>query len=133
MSRRMESVASEETPKKRRMQSVISGADFFDFDVNPIFEGTFIKKVLREKDSAPDGNGRVQKAGSVMGYLFKDDSEFETIIGNSHQVEKALEGAIPGKDYFRFEFKGKGANSLGQSFNKFSIDKAIDEEPETEK
>lgn len=103
--------------------TVVSGADFHNFEEEPYFEGFYLKPVVREQDSA-DGD---HKKGDLMGYLFADaDTGEEVIIGNSHQIEKTLRTPYKGTEIKDLEdciicirYLGKGVNSKKQPFNKF--------------
>lgn len=106
-------MSEEKTPKRR---TLVSGAAFHDFEASPEFTGTYLTPVVREKDG--DEN---QKAGDVMGYLFADENGEETIIGNSHQVGKAIEQVKKG-DLLYFQFLGKTQNSKGQQVNRFRVE-----------
>lgn len=102
-------------------ESLISGADFWDFEQEPVFEGAYVKEVIREKDGPDAATDPNQKAGSIMGYLFVTDDGDEAIIGNSHSVAKAISKCAP-KDYLRFQYLGKGQTASNKPFNRFKID-----------
>lgn len=106
---------------RRVLETLISGAEFHNFDEEPIFEGAFQHAVIREKDGPNAATDPNEKAGSVMGYLFVDDSGMETIIGNSHSVAKAI-GKVGKGDILRFQFLGKGQTASNKPFNRFKID-----------
>jgi hypothetical protein len=108
-----------EMEQKPTRTPLISGAEFHDFDKEPNFVGTYMgTEAVREKDSA-DGS---HKAGDVMGYNFLNADGEPVIIGNSHSIAKAI-GMIKQGDTLDITFLGKGENSSGKPFNKFSIDK----------
>lgn len=108
---------------KRTFRTVITGAEFKEFEIGEVFEGAYIEKVIREKDGPNVAKNPNEKAGTVMGYLFKPDGGFSEIIGASHSVNEVMERCKKG-DYVRFTFLGKGENSKGQPFNRFQIEVA---------
>lgn len=111
--------------KKRVFRTLVSGAEFHDFEKDStVYAGFYGKPVLREKDGLNAEINPNERAGSVMGFLFKDENGVDTIIGNSHQVAKALEQAKEG-DFYRIEFLGKTQNAQGKPVNRFKIDIAI--------
>lgn len=110
-------VARRERPKN--METVSSGASYWDFEKNPIFEGHFVKLFLAPKD-IPKNN---TKKGDVIGFTFVDQKGAFHILGNSHAIAKALE-----EDKFNqhtlwwIEFLEK-VTSGGKPFNNFYIGK----------
>lgn len=107
--------------EKRKFKNLISGADFKEFGEGEIYEGTFLRETIREKDGPNVASNPNEKAGTVMGYLFRNDSGKEEIIGASHQITEVMKKASQG-DYFRFTFLGKTENAKGQPVNRFRID-----------
>ncbi len=107
------------------MKDIISGADFFDFELRAVFSGKFEHPVIREEDSQTNPE---QKKGDVMGYQFEDINGDKHIVGASHQIEKALtaEGEGVGQ-YYRITFLGKGTTSSNKPFNKFKVQRYEDE------
>lgn len=108
---------------KRNFRTVVTGAEFKEFEIGEVFEGAFVEKVIREKDGPEADKNPNQKAGTVMGYLFKPDKGFPEIIGASHSVNEVMERVKKG-DYVRFTFLGKGQNAKNQPFNRFQIEVA---------
>lgn len=111
-----------------QFETLISGADFYNFkEDGVVYIGYYTgQKSIREADKL-DGKGNViAKAGDIMGYIFDNGKGEEVIIGNSHQVEKAMtEFAVQKGDKLRFEFLGETQNAAGQPVNRFKIQKAI--------
>lgn len=102
-----------ENPQPEKVyHTLVSGAEYWDFDTNPTFVGKYIQPVIREKDQ------------QLIGFLFVDEKGEDHIITNSHSVEKAIKmvndmGVIE-KATFVFEFLGKG-EANGKPFNRFKI------------
>ena len=106
-------------------QVLISGSEYWDFEENPVFIGSYIKDVIR--DEGPD-------VGDLICYEFKEQNTGEEhIISNSHLITKSLEMKIivGGKEQvvkeidgaiMKFEFKGKRQNKDGQDVNVFRIE-----------
>lgn len=126
----VEETKTEQTPepKKPKIRTIISGAEFWDFDEEPIFIGRFKTEVLREEDVLDKDGKKVHSAGDTMGYLFEAEEDGEEhIVGNSHQIQKALELVKQDESVnlndavFYIEFLGKGENSKKQPFNRFKI------------
>lgn len=107
-------------------ENVISGAEFWDFDTDPIFAGEFTgKPAIREKDGKNAETNPNERAGSIMGFNFVDKNGEMFIIGNSHQIAKAIEDC--GKKGYkhprlRIEFLGQSPNASGQKVNRYKID-----------
>jgi len=110
-------------PKEIRVNAMlVSGAEIWDFDANPEFNG-----VYKGVQLFPDGH---EKEGEVLGFLFVDDLGESAIIGASHSIIKALETKIDGQTmvrdlknpYLSIRFLGKTVNGKGQSFNRFQIE-----------
>jgi hypothetical protein len=113
------------TPKKRKKEVVVSGAEFWrfapetdggDFDGHEFF-GYFRGEVKREKD----GKGEDQKAGSVIGYNFEQEGTgLMFIVGNSHAIEKALsKKSFSTELLWCIEFLGKGITADKKPYNRF--------------
>lgn len=98
-------------------KTLVSGAKFHDFEAAPEHCGTYLSPVVREKDDAVDEK---KKAGDIMGYLSVDDDGEETIIGNSHQIGKAIEQMKKG-DRWYIRFIEKTMNSKQQPVNRFEV------------
>jgi len=118
----------EEAPRARRerpkdLETVTSGATYWKFDEEPVFEGHFVSKFLAPKD-IPQAGGKVTKAGDVIGYNFVDSNTGEfVIISNSHAIDKALEGDGFNKEtIWWIEFIAKEVVK-GKPFNRFYIAK----------
>lgn len=116
--------------KNRTVVNLISGAEFHDFDEEPVFAGIYHKPVIREKDGPNVEKNPNEKAGTVMGYQFttlldfntdKERQGYDAIVGNSEQIKRGLEQAKDG-DIYRIEFKGKTTNSKNQPVNIYRVD-----------
>lgn len=116
---------SEVLPPKtqRKFRTVITGAEFWEPTEGEVFEGTYIENVIRKKDGPKAATEPNQKAGALMGYLFKADNGREEIVGNSQQVMEVMSNCKFG-DYVRFTFLGKGETAAKQPFNRFRIEVA---------
>lgn len=100
------------------MKTIISGAEFWDFEKNKVFRGRFVQPFLREKDQE-NGEG---KAGDVIGFVFEDADGEQHLVSNSHQIKKALESPGVGVgSQLQITFKGKSENSKGQPLNMFHV------------
>lgn len=117
------------TPKVRTErpagETLVSGATFWDFDVKPVFIGSFTgKEILREKDGKNAATNPNEKAGSVMGFEFKDVDGNVHLIGNSYSIAKIFAGKEGqkhvGKKMF-IEFEGKDEQAGKPPFNRFHI------------
>lgn len=115
----------EKLPPKtqRKFRTVITGAEFWEPAEGEIFEGTYMENVIRKKDGPKAATEPNQKAGALMGYLFKADNGREEIVGNSQQVMEVMSNCKFG-DYVRFTFLGKGETAAKQPFNRFRIEVA---------
>ena len=110
------------TTKRERPQgkTIVSGAEFYDFEKNPVFVGKYLRDVVREKDGKNAATNPNEKAGSVMGYLFQAETGDETIIGNSFSIQKALQDPKNREVTLWIEFEGK-TEIKGKPFNRFHI------------
>lgn len=127
----LEPVPASSPARKKKMKTLISGAEFWRFAPErpgedhdgEVFEGYYRGNQIREKDGLKED----QKAGSIIGYIFEQSETGEHfIIGKGHSVEKALKAAEFDKEkMMRFVFLGKGTTAAGQPFNRFEI--AIEE------
>jgi hypothetical protein len=107
------------------MKTIVSGADFFDFDLKPVFSGKFLHTVIREADSETNKDF---KKGDVMGYMFQDINGDDHIIGASHQITKALTAEDQGVgNYYKITYLGKGQTAKNQPFNKYEVEQYDDE------
>jgi hypothetical protein len=107
------------------MKTVISGAEFFDFEVTPVFSGQFKQPVIREQDSQANPDF---KKGDVMGYLFTDVDGNDVIIGASHQITKALTDQAQGVGgFYKISFLGKGTTAKNQPFNNYRVEQYDDQ------
>lgn len=116
MSEKTESKSTKENaPKEPKEKVIISGAQYWDFDTNPQFEGMYRGQVIREEDQ------------KVIGFNFEDMAGDLHIISNSHSIEKSLH--TPHKDgelyedpeaVLRILFLGK-TEINGKPFNRFKI------------
>lgn len=104
------------TANKDGMVTLVSGAEYFDFEVNPVFDGTYLRPMYREKDGA-----KGQHAGDLIGFYFADGDGEEHIIGNSHAIEKAITMIKPGRK-LRITFQGQTLNAKNQKVNKFKVE-----------
>lgn len=118
------------TRKKRIVRNLVSGADFHDFNEEPVFVGRYRGPVIREKDGPNVATNPNEKAGTVMGYKFTELLDFDlptekeghdSIVGNSDQIKRGLEKAKDGEIY-KIEFLGKTENSKKQPVNRFRVD-----------
>lgn len=106
------------------MKQLISGAEFHNFELQARLICMF-KGVCRREQDSEDGE---HKAGEPMGYYVETEDGKETIVGNSHSIEKAIgmvdenkkpyvkEGSILG-----ITFLGKGKTNKNQPFNRFDV------------
>lgn len=107
-------------------ETIVSGATFWDFDKKPVFMGTFTgKEILREKDGKNAATNPNEKAGSVMGYEFKDVDGNIHLLGASYSITKVFGGAEGKKRagvvmYIEFEGQEPAANGK-PAFNRFHI------------
>jgi len=119
---------AQEIKEYSKVNTIVSGADYHDFDVESKFIGHYINEVKREKD----GKEENQKVGDIVGYLMVSESGEEKIIGNAHAIEKAFntvltEGPDKGKMYketgatFYIEFLGKTDIGGGRMYNRFKV------------
>jgi hypothetical protein len=102
-----------QNPAKAKKIVLISGANYHDFEQEPIFEGQFIKNVESEKD------------GKLLGFLFVSQDGEEKIVSSSYAVFKAIQKSVElgiDKPYLIIEFKGKEIiKKTGLPFNRFNI------------
>lgn len=107
--------------KPTHFRTVITGAEFKEFEVGEEYVGEYIDKVIRKKDGPKAATEDNQKAGATMGYNFKDENGKIEIIGASQQVSEVMNQCNPGQ-WVRFTFLGKGETANKQPFNRFKID-----------
>lgn len=112
-------------PPRPAGETLVSGAVFWDFDENPVFIGSFTgKEIIRERDGKNADKNPNEKAGSVMGFEFKDENGDIHLLGNSYSIAKVFSGKegkarIGQKMYI--EFEGKEEQAGKQPFNRFHI------------
>jgi hypothetical protein len=94
---------------------IVSGAEYWNFEENPIFVGKYQGIAKNEE-------------GKVIGYNFIDLDNEDYIISNSHSIEKALNTEVNGTLVHDLDknleiiFRGKiTSKSTGKPFNKFDI------------
>lgn len=113
---------NEVAPQPKRT-TLTSAATFWDFKKEPFFEGQHTGNTVQAEQDDPDNN---RKKGDIMGYEFVDDQGEIHIIGNSFQMEKAMEKCKSmgiEKPYLIIEFKGtEKLKKSGRQFNRFSIE-----------
>lgn len=124
----------EETPKENPTETpakevtLVSGAEYWDFEANPAFVGLYDSLVKREQDEV-NGTG---KAGDLIGFNFLDADGEMHIISNSYAIEKALlmdykgSKVLESGNVIKIIFLGKGENSKGQPFNRFKVSMMVD-------
>lgn len=100
-------------------ETIVSGAAFWDFEKEPVFVGTYIRNVIREKDGKNAATNPNEKAGTVMGFLFRGEDGGEHIIGNSYSIQKALVNEKYRSVPLWIEFEGKDPGP--PPFNRFHI------------
>lgn len=117
------------------MKPLISGATFHDFEASPEFVGEYLgTQMIREKDSLTDEK---QKAGDIMGFNFIDHNGEPALIGNSHQIAKAIGMIKPGARLY-IRFIEKVTNAAGKPVNRFAVDELeegenpLEEKPTTQ-
>jgi hypothetical protein len=99
---------------------LISGAVYHNFEVTPIFVGSFNGECI-----ASEG----ENEGECIGYYFATPDGEEVIISNSYAITKALNMEIPGTDVMvrdgnkklEITFLGKVQRKNGQPFNRYEI------------
>lgn len=106
-----------EQAKAMKGTTLVSGAEYWDFEEVPGFVGYYRGEVQRKKG---------ENAGEVIGYNFEDQDGDLHIISNSHAITEALdilkkEGADTKEVLLFIEFRGKGEKSDGQEYNRFHI------------
>lgn len=104
-----------------RLETIVSGAEFWDFEKNAQFDGIYLSNSMREQDSLTNPD---QKAGDIMGYVCEDDKGEQHIIGNSYAIEKGID-AIKVGDKIRVTFLGKSLNSKNQPVNRFKFQRYV--------
>jgi hypothetical protein len=94
---------------------IVSGAEYWNFEENPIFIGKYQGIAKNEE-------------GKVIGFNFIDLDNEDYIITNSHSIEKALNTEVNGTLVHDLDknleiiFRGKvTSKSSGKPFNKFDI------------
>jgi hypothetical protein len=94
---------------------IVSGAEYWNFEENPIFVGKYQGIAKNEE-------------GKVIGFNFIDLDDEDYIITNSHSIEKALNTEVNGilvhdlDKNLEIIFRGKvTSKSTGKPFNKFDI------------
>jgi hypothetical protein len=108
-------MSEQQATRKKRV--IVSGAEYWDFDENTTFIGTWTgREMKREKDGKEDN----QKKGDVIGFYFVDENGQEWVISNSHQIKKAVEQVEEG-DKLEIIFKGKTENASGKPVNRYEI------------
>ncbi len=124
-----EPVQGAETPKKfdasgYEPESVSVSTEYWDFENNPEFIGTFEEDFYGKRKDDED------EEEQIMGYVFKEfGDEQYWILPNVHAINKALDDSTnksgkPLKEsgaLIGFEFLGKGTKSDGLPYSKFKI------------
>lgn len=138
---KQEGIAEEVVSNTEELQEVkgrvlVSGSEYWDFEENPIFIGTFVSDVIKDKEGDKDH-------GKLIGFEFEENDTGDLyIISNSHLINKSLEmnikmavkddkgkmvekvvkvKEIPGA-ILKFEFKGKRDKQDGEKVNVFRIE-----------
>lgn len=119
------------------MIMLTTGAEFWNFEQNPVFQGTYTGEHFTEE---PDPETGFPK---LLGYDMQDTDGKDWIIGNSYAIQKSLLSVVKfeGKDMearsipkaeFYIQFLGKTENSKGQPVNRFKVG-IIPPKPEPQK
>lgn len=123
-----------EEPREVKGRVLVSGSEYWNFEENPIFTGTYVSDVIKEGDKG---------GGKLIGFEFEENDTGDLyIISNSHLINKSLEmnikmavkddkgkmvekvvkvKEIPGA-ILKFEFKGKRDKQDGEKVNVFRIE-----------
>ncbi len=106
-------------PKRKRPEGevVSAGARKWNFENDPVLEGSFHSKIVWEKDS-PEHNA---KKGDVMGFNFVTTTGELVAVSASFAIKKALEDKLfSTKIQWWIEFVEK-TTVKGKPFNNFYI------------
>lgn len=108
------------TDDGEELETLVSSAEYWPFETNPVFSGIYRRLFVREHDDEKDPT---KKAGDIIGFICEQDhTQEEWIIGNSYQIQKGIEQVIEG-ERIRITFMGKTTNAKNQPLNKFLVQK----------
>lgn len=118
-----------ETQIRKPKRTLVSGADYHDFELNPIFQGKFLNEFIAEVDEEDEkGKKTGNKVQKCIGFLMVNEDGEECLISNSHAIEKGFNLEYePGKtvksqhDWVEIEFLGKETLRNGKPYNKFKV------------
>jgi hypothetical protein len=116
-----EKIKNEVKVNRPKGMLLISGANFWDFETEPVFTGFPLGTTVNDPND-----------GRLLGYNFADEQGEAWVIGASHSVTKAMEMEIPYEDSKAMVYKtGKKCfihwlgkvelKDSGKTFNRYEV------------